>query len=159
MFLKVLNVIGNISTVALCCFMAYSYVTEQRPSASPRVDVLITDNDKQLLNIGTHGKTILLALSPNCRFCTISAPFYRELRLKTKGKVTFSVIMPSNEEIASRYMSRINLEPDLLRTFSLQKMNIQGTPTILMFDEGKLKNIWTGVLSPNDQKILLNSVL
>jgi hypothetical protein len=78
---RIIEVLANISIILLAGIVGFTYVRQQHsrpiPQAPPEVAV------GEVANIGgvsaDHSKTLVLALSIECRYCDQSATFHRRL--------------------------------------------------------------------------------
>ena len=105
-----------------------------------------------------NGQTLILVLSRNCRFCTDSAPFYKKLS-HSKRNTHLVALVPQSVEEGREYLEKLGVTVDEVKQFSLEKIGVSGTPTLLLVDtSGVVKNFWVGKLSP-EQKATVLSVL
>lgn len=94
-------------------------------------------------------KTLLLALSDTCRFCTESAEFYRGLaRAKAdRPGVRLVAVLPQDTDRARAYLSKLNVEVDEVRQSQPDALGVRGTPTLVLVDrEGAATDVWVGKL-------------
>lgn len=110
---------------------------------------------------GTSGKTVVLALSANCHYCTESVPFYRELiqRRAGRGDVRFVVLMPQSIDISKQYLSDHNLVVEEIRQSALIGKMVSGTPTLIIVDSaGIVLNTWVGKLRPEAETEVVQQI-
>lgn len=106
-------------------------------------------------------KTLVLALSTVCRYCTESAPFYQKLagQRAERGEVRLVVVTPQSVDEARRYLSEHNVAVDEIRQASLNSINVRGTPTIITADKnGAVTRSWTGKLPPEKETEVMKYV-
>jgi len=105
-----------------------------------------------------HGnqRTLVLALSTRCHFCTQSAPFFKRLVAAAGSNVRVVVAMPQSAEVARRYLRRVGLNVGEVREVSLGAIGISGTPTLLLLDNaGVVTSSWVGMLAPEGEDQVL----
>jgi hypothetical protein len=114
-----------------------------------------TDLSKRLPGIAweRNGRTLLLALSTHCHFCTESMPFFRRVR-KSLGKDVMLVgMMPEPVAEAESYLKREGVQLDELRQVTLSLVGVVGTPTMLLVDRrGIVLQAWVGKLDLDKQR-------
>ena len=92
-------------------------------------------------------RTLILALSTTCRFCTESAPFYRKLRAEVDSRTRLVAVFPQAVEGGRNYLISLGLPVDQVIQSPLSSINVAATPTlILVSDEGKVIDSWRGKL-------------
>src|SRR5215471_636141 len=105
------------------------------------------------INWQTNRKSLVLALSTTCHFCTESAPFYRQLVAKSEEQhVRTIAVFPQGPPEASSYLKNQNVAVNEVRQTSFADMQISGTPTLLLIDEkGVVRGAWVGKLAPDGE--------
>ena len=95
-------------------------------------------------------KTLLLALSDGCKFCTESAEFYRRL-VEERAKrpdLRLVAVLPQEVDRGQNYLNSLNVAVDEVRQIPLSSVGVTGTPTLIMVNKsGIITNIWLGKLS------------
>jgi hypothetical protein len=114
----------------------------------------------QDVNWETKQKNIVFALSTTCHFCSESADFYREISSACKEKnVRTIAVFPQAVAASEEYTRKVGIRFDELRQASLGSLEISGTPTLLIVDNGGLvRNVWVGKLSTQTEKEVLAKV-
>jgi hypothetical protein len=107
------------------------------------------------------GTTFLMALSPTCHFCTESAPFYRRLAAELSNRpVQLTALFPEGSEKGGEYLKGLGLQVSDVREGSFSSLHIRGTPTLILVDEqGVVRNVWAGKLSPETEREVIKTVL
>jgi hypothetical protein len=106
-----------------------------------------------------NGRTLVMALSTQCHFCTESAPFYRRLAGATAGNLKTVAILPQPVPEAQHYLSGEGVHVDEVRQGTVRSMGLAGTPTLLLVDgAGVVRNLWVGKLEPNQEIQVLNAL-
>lgn len=103
-----------------------------------------------------NGKTLLLAVSSTCRFCTESAPFYRRL-VKERGDARLIALVPQTVSEGQAYMKSLGVDISDVRQVSFNDLAVSGTPTLILVDgEGKVAGTWIGALKPETENEVLS---
>jgi Thioredoxin-like domain len=168
---KMIEMIANVaiivSAVLFSGVLIKSYLgptnTEPRdPAANPpppitekilqKGDVLQVSN----LNLPKSGRTLLLALSTTCRFCTESAPFYQKIS-NNDDDTRLVAVFPQSKRDGEQYLQQLGVKVDEVRQVSFTQLGITGTPTLVLVDaDDKVTNKWEGALSPERESEVLN---
>ena len=108
----------------------------------------------------SNQKTILLVLQKSCRYCTESMPFYKTLIPKASEKgVRVIAVLPDSVEESSQYFKENGLELPEIHQSSLNMVNAQGTPTLMLLNEkGEVSDSWVGKLFPDKQQEVFNQL-
>jgi thioredoxin-related protein len=108
---------------------------------------------------GAH-KTVVLAISTQCHYCTESAPFYRRLVQEiARKKVAVVAVLPQGTSDAKQYLSSENVAIDKVLQASPQSIGVQGTPTLILVDSiGKVSKVWVGKLRPEQENEVLSQL-
>ena len=100
-------------------------------------------------------KSLVFFLNKDCRYCTSSAPFYRQLTDEaSKQNVRLLAVLPNSAEEAKAYVQSIKLPIDDIRTGPLASYKIAGTPTLLFVNSsGIVERVWFGDASGRENEI------
>jgi thiol-disulfide isomerase/thioredoxin len=104
----------------------------------------------QGINWNESNKTVLLALSNKCHYCSESAPFYQKLtqELAERKDVRVIAVFPQTVDEAKKYLDSLGVPIGDVRQASLGAIGVKGTPTLMIVDKtGTVKQAWTGRLS------------
>ena len=102
--------------------------------------------------------TLVLAISTSCHFCTESAPFYRDLAHAHEG-VRLMAILPQPIEAGKHYLDTLGVQVDEVLQASLNEINVNGTPTLLLINrEGTVVGKWVGRL-PAEREVQVRYAL
>lgn len=95
-----------------------------------------------------NGKTLLLAVSTTCRFCTQSSPFYQRL-VREHGDAQLIALLPQTVGEGQAYLKNLGVEINEVRQITLDNLGVSGTPTLILVDSsGKVTGAWMGALTP-----------
>lgn len=104
-------------------------------------------------------QTLLLALQPQCKFCTESAPFYQKLATKHSEKTSFKLVAVSPVPVAStqQYLASLGVSIPEVKQATLQSLGLTGTPSLVLVDKtGIVKNFWLGKLRGETESEVLS---
>jgi hypothetical protein len=112
------------------------------------------------MNWQVSEKSVALALSTTCHFCTESAGFYRELVQRCKEQHVHTVaVFPQAVNEAQSYLQNVGVTVDEIRQGSFPDLKIGGTPTLLLLDNGGVvKSVWVGKLPPAKEQEVLSKL-
>ena len=105
-------------------------------------------------------KTVVLALSTNCHFCTESAGFYRELSQRCHQKnVPIIAVLPQEVAASQSYLTDEGVTVDEVRQAQLSDLRVDGTPTLVIVDgSGVVKRVWIGKLPSSKEKEVFDAI-
>lgn len=120
----------------------------------------ITAGSKLGLKAGGAPKTLVLALSTNCRYCTESAGFYREQSLQCHERhIPIIAVLPQEVSAAQSYLKDEGVIVDEVRQVQLSDFRVDGTPTLIIVDGSSIvKKVWVGKLPNNQEKEVLEQI-
>jgi hypothetical protein len=102
---------------------------------------------------GKSGRTLILAISTQCHFCTDSVPFFKRVEKERPRDVRLLAVLPQPVEESRKYLDAAGVRVDEVRQASPQSIGVPGTPTLLLVDaRGKVSDVWRGKLQPNDEE-------
>jgi len=105
-----------------------------------------------------NGRTLVLALQSGCRFCTESAPFYKELakRQPAQSSLKMIAVLPDSVEDSQTYIKSLGVTVDEVRQAPLDSLGVAGTPTLFIVDSGGVvTDAWRGQLDPAHEEEVL----
>ncbi len=159
---------SNIAIIIVALLFAGVLVNRYFFSASPKSlavesEAITAGTKLPLVDIdwSKSDKTLLLALSTNCRYCTESTPFYQKLAQQTAGggEVRLVAVMPQGVDEARRYLSEHGISVDEVRQASLNTINVRGTPTLIEVDKnGAVVSSWVGKLPPEKESEVMRNL-
>jgi len=112
------------------------------------------------INWADSERTVLLALSKECKYCAASAEFYRRLaagleRQKTRLVAVFS----EKESDGEAYLKRLEVPVREVRYASFSSLGINSVPTLALVDRnGVVTYMWVGKLPPLEEKGLMSKL-
>lgn len=107
---------------------------------------------------GQSNKSVVLALSDQCHFCTESAPFYQKLttELAQRRDVQVIAVFPQRVGDGKQYLGKLGVPISDVRQAAFDSLGVRGTPTLMIVDRnGKVEQSWVGRLSPDKESEVL----
>jgi len=160
-FSKGLETLTNVAVLVVCCLLATVLVRTfffgkppvSPPQSSVRGPVVGAKLELPGYTSGSDQKTLVLALSTQCHFCAESTPFYRELTRKAFAKRDrVLAVLPQPVAESRTYLDQNGVLASEIRQDSLDRIQVSGTPTLVLADkDGKILKVWVGKL-PRDQE-------
>ena len=117
--------------------------------------------DGHLLGIdwAKNHRTLILAISTKCHFCTESGPFFHTLGVKAGKDVKMVAVLPQPVAESEQYLSRLDVQVDQVKQASLPSLGVRGTPTLLLVnDVGVVTHTWEGKLLPYQEAQVLKNI-
>jgi len=110
------------------------------------------------LKLASSNRTLILALSNTCHFCTESAPFYKRVA-QMRPNTRLIAVLPQSVRDGQRYLAKLGVSVDEVTQLNLDKIGVLGTPTIVLIDnDGVIRQSWVGKLSPDGERSVLNAL-
>lgn len=126
------------------------------PAIQPGTQLLLPGVDWK-----ANGRTLVLALSTRCHFCTESAPFYQRLAQErlNNPRLRLIALFPQSVEDGQNYLEHLGIKVDEVRQAQLESLGLTGTPTLVLANnEGIVEDSWRGKLVSDDEEKLLLSL-
>jgi hypothetical protein len=149
---KKLEATANISLIAVSVLFGFILLksqvfpnrSSQPPELSPGTRLSLSGVDWKV-----RQRTLLLALSNQCHFCSESASFYKRLTVGVpKESVRVIAVLPQSVDIGREYLKSLDLHVEEIRQTPMEALNIRGTPTLILVNEdGVVGKVWRGKLS------------
>jgi thioredoxin-related protein len=153
---KRIQFLANVAIVLLVGALGVLLIKSQLGGDTARSNVTEVVVGQQLALPGVDWakseRTLVLALSSTCRFCTASASFYRNLSSERQN-VRLIAVLPQAEAEARKYLNDLNVPVDEVKQFSLPSLGVKGTPTIFLVDRaGVVVDKWRGKLPESQER-------
>lgn len=104
-------------------------------------------------------RTVVLALSTTCHFCSESASFYQNLQQQKPNTVRLVAVFPQPVEDSRNYLNRLGVSVSDVVQSSLSSVGVSGTPTLLLIDnEGSVTDSWVGRLSDSEAARVIEQI-
>lgn len=167
---KKVEIFSNIAIILVAFLfggvLIYRYVIS--PSTTPTQalakDAIIKKGTKLELSDtdwNKSDKTLVMALSTKCRFCTESTPFYKKIAEKkaTNENVRLIVVTPQEITEAKEYLEKHKLTVNEVKQSALNQIQVKGTPTLILVDHnGAVIESWRGKLPPEKETEVINKL-
>lgn len=103
-----------------------------------------------------NGRSLILAISTRCHFCTDSAPFFQRIGREKPAGTKLLAVLPQAVEEARTYLDQQGVRVDDVRQAPLDSIKVSGTPTLLLVDNaGTVADVWVGKLEPSQEEDVL----
>jgi peroxiredoxin len=159
---KRLEVATNIAI--LCAFLMVAGLAAKRfwsPSPSgPREPTIGEKVSLQGVDWSSSGRSLVLALSTGCHFCSESAEFYQRLVPSAlNAGVQVVAVLPQPIPDSRSYLEKLGVPVPKVVQSSLDSVEVSGTPTVLMLDrQGRIQKAWVGKLRPEQEQQVVASL-
>jgi hypothetical protein len=104
-------------------------------------------------------RTLVMALSTKCHFCTESTPFYQKVSQARAGRsdVRLITMMPQSLDESKQYLSENKIAVDEVRQTKPAESFVKGTPTLIIVDRtGTVVESWVGKLPTEKEAEVMN---
>lgn len=163
---KKIELLANVAIILVALLLGAvlvkRFLIPSPPPAAPAQAAQIKAGTKVQLegvNWGDSNQTLVLALSDTCRFCTESAEFYQRLARQRveRGGPRLIAVLPQSVPQGRAYLGKLGVTVDDVRQSPLGDIGVNGTPTLLLLDNGgAVKESWVGKLSPEREALVLS---
>ena len=161
---RTIEVIANVAIICVAISLGVVLISRTirsyRETVSEPVNTAtVKDARIQLPGVdwSKNEKTLVMAISSTCRFCTESAAFYRDIRARTH--VHTVAVLPQSVNDGRNYLSNLGVQVDEVLQAPLSSINVSGTPTLMLIShDGTVLRRWIGKLPPDLEKEVLLSV-
>jgi hypothetical protein len=153
-----LNVLIMVACLALVAVVVYSHLGPSRSLQSslggPPKGVKIRLSGVEWNN---SRRTIVLALSTHCHFCTASGDFYKRLQEAASAHgVPIVAVLPQPTDEGRSYLENLGVPITTVKQAPLDSLGVSATPTLMLVNsEGVVTESWIGQLSPRIEKEFL----
>lgn len=97
-------------------------------------------------------RTLVLAISTQCHFCTDSAPFFQRIQNEKAKDLKLVAVLPQAVDEGRKYLEGEGVHVDDVKQATLNAIGVTGTPTLLLVDgKGTVAQVWEGKLQPDQE--------
>lgn len=164
-----LDTIANIAIIIVCVIASVvlirNFFFQPRPAgAPPQVEKGERFETLQAALPAGSDRTLVLALAPQCGYCTQSMPFYKRLveernKKGSKVKVVAAVGSPEARAAEQEALTSAGVQVDNMVELDFTSIKVPGTPTVLLVDnQGEVLDVWFGKLDESKEKKVLASL-
>lgn len=157
--------VANVVVILLAVVIGIVFIKDRfAPSSTESTEVKAGDKLAKIegWDWSGHDQTLILVLKKGCHFCEDSAPFYQRLVAQQKQSGTHAAIVavfPDAADAAKEAVKSEGLAVEPISGIPLEKLNVSGTPTLLLVDRtGTVLKAWMGVLSPRQELEVIKAV-
>jgi peroxiredoxin len=119
--------------------------------AQPRVGMSLTQSLPGV-DWAKNKRTLVLALSTQCHFCTESAPFFQRIQKETAKGLKMVAVLPQAVDESRKYLEGEGVQVDDVKQATLSAIGVTGTPTLLLVDNsGRVADVWQGKLQQGQE--------
>jgi thioredoxin-related protein len=167
--LNKLNTVASIAVIIVAVLLGYVLVKDfilqpnrTRESRSTEDSIKVgTKLSLPDVNWQQNGRTVFLALKPNCPYCNASVPFYRKLSqaLVTEKSGSLVALFPKAVSDGPGYLNSSGVVVNEVKQVTFETLGIKGTPTIIIADkDGSVVGYWFGQLSSAKEEEVLKQL-
>jgi len=162
-----IELIANVAIIIVSCLLGIVLVrnhlvnrqtqppNERQSDTQPMNGAKVTSLD---VDWEKNGRTLILAISSSCHFCTESAPFYKKL-IENKRDARLVAVFPQSVDEGLQYLAKLGVSVDEVKQASLSAINVRGTPTLILVNsDGVIVNEWFGKLAPQEESLVLTAL-
>ena len=157
MTIRILNIAILVVAITLCALFVKKYFFQP----TQNYDYAIAPDARLFINginWADSERTVLVALSKDCRYCSSSAEFYRRLAagITSQTNTRLIAVFPERDSEAEAYLRQLEVPIREVRYVSLSSLGIKNVPTLAILDRnGVVTDMWVGKLSPLKESDLL----
>ena len=157
---------ANLAVIVLVALFAWTVVRGRTDVTAgptqvsgPKVGLNLNQGALKDVNWSGNGRTLVLGLQTTCHFCTESGPFFQKLPSAASGNTKIIAVLPQSVEESKKYLQKLGVRVDEIRSAPLSDINVAGTPTLMLVDgKGLVKNVWVGKLPDEKQSEVLSAI-
>jgi len=97
-------------------------------------------------------RTLVLAISTQCHYCTESAPFFQRIQKEKAKDLKLIAVLPQSVDESRKYLEGEGVQVDNVKQATLNAIGVTGTPTLLLVDSsGTVADVWQGKVQPEQE--------
>lgn len=165
-FSHLAEVVANLATIVVAVLLSVvlvrAFLLPRTPAPSRQPQMQQSSKGTSLKGMlsgvdwAKNGRTLVLALSTQCHFCTDSLPFFQQISKDPGRHVKLLALLPQDKSDSEQFLSKGGVRVDDVRQVTLDSVGVQGTPTLLLVDGGgTVTDAWYGKLSGDQEKEVL----
>jgi thiol-disulfide isomerase/thioredoxin len=155
------NIAVLLAAVAVLITFAWNVYRARQPSPQlrPGLQKGVTLGPLRGLNYSDSPRTLVVTMNTHCGYCAASVPFYNRLAELERGNgkaLRVVSVFPNSDDEVREYASLTQLHLDTIAMADFAALNLAGTPTLILVDEGgKVLDFWVGQLSEDAEQHVL----
>ena len=151
--------LANLATILVSLVLSVVLVKvfllpQSRPEANPMGPRVGMSLKQSLPGVdwAKNKRTLVLAVSTQCHFCTESAPFFQRIQKERPEALKMLAVLPQAVDEGRKYLDGEGVHVDDVKQATLSAIGVTGTPTMLLVDgKGTVAKVWQGKLPPDQQ--------
>jgi len=153
-----------LASVAIIAALSWGYFAQhasiQLKSGLHRGEVLSIPK----IDLAASDRTLLIALSTTCRFCSSSTSFYNRLAqtvASTRSRTAIRAVFSEDRSLVDRFVQQNGIDPQIvtMEKFDVEALNVNSTPTLVLVDgKGRILDFWVGQLSKEGEQQVLSKI-
>ena len=161
MAIRILNIAIVLVALVLSGLLVRKFFFQR---SAPGPSYLLTTNAAiriSGLNWADSDRTVLLALSKECKYCSGSASFYRRLAagIASEPNTRLLAVFSEKDSDAEAYLKRLEVPIQDVRYVSLSSLGIKSVPTLALVDRnGVVTYMWAGKLPPLEERGVMSKL-
>ena len=161
MTVRILNIAIVLVAIVLSALLVKKFFfqpAQQSPNYKLTTNAALRING---INWADSDRTVLLALSKDCKYCSASAEFYRRLAagIASQTNTRLLAVFPEKQSEAEAYLKQLDIPIRELRYVSLSSLGIPNVPTLAILDRnGVVTDMWVGKFSPLEENDLMSKL-
>ena len=159
-----LEVLTNIITVCVLAFFVVVILQKQHSGRNQPIKGAEPEVGSQYgpiagLDFTQSDKTLVLAISSECKFCRASAPLYRQLRERSEHNKAVKLVMihPSSDSTFGEFSRQNGLGEVSVFPADFEDLKLIRTPALVLVNRGgRIQKVWIGKLSEKQEAEVLH---
>ncbi len=160
---KKIETLANVAIILVACVLCFVVIHRYYFSAPNQVKSV--ELGSKLVAPGVDWaaaeRTLVVAISTTCHYCSESAGFYQRLAAQSKQakNVHLMAVLPQGTAEAREHLTKEGVEIADVRQMPLAQIHVLGTPTLILVDRaGTVKSVWVGKLPHNTEDEVVKAV-
>ncbi|HMD86526.1 MAG TPA: redoxin family protein [Terriglobia bacterium] len=149
------NLATIIVSLVLTVVLIKVFLLPQSSPMSGRAESRVGMSLKQSLpdvDWAKNKRTLVLAVSTQCHYCTESAPFFQRIQKERPEGLKMVAVLPQAVDEGRKYLDGEGVHVDDVKQATLSTIGVTGTPTMLLVDgKGPVAKVWEGKLQPDQE--------
>ena len=151
------NIAIIVVAITLTAVLVKKFVFTAAPGVSASLDAVTPGTAFKLPQIdwAANGRTLVLVLATDCRYCEKSLPFYQKLSRETESRSDFKLVavFPQDTAAAAQYLRMHEITAHQIVQAHPPSLGVGGTPTLLLVDQnGIISETWFGQLLADQEQ-------
>ena len=163
---KKLELVSNISIILLAVILGITLFTQyfvpKQPATPNNYAINFVGKELNIEGVdwGKNPKTIVLALSNSCGYCTASLPFYKKLvQLTAQSDIKIIAVFNQPQKDGQEYLTKNGVQINEVIQSDFKNINVRGTPTLMIVnDKGVITDYFVGAVNETREAEILTKL-